>query len=65
MQRLPVKLVDKKFNDPHTKANILLQVRLGSRVARASEPLGMPGLGARCVEKRAPCLRTVRLCAGA
>jgi len=27
MQRLPVKLTDKKFNDPHTKANILFQVR--------------------------------------
>ena len=26
MQRLPVKLAEKKFNDPHTKANILYQV---------------------------------------
>ena len=26
LQRLPVKLADKKFNDPHTKTNILYQV---------------------------------------
>jgi hypothetical protein len=35
MQRLPVKLADKKFNDPHTKTNILYQVRrLAVRVGR-------------------------------
>ncbi len=34
--RLPQKIVSKKFNDPHTKANVLLQAHL-SRIQLSAE----------------------------
>jgi len=52
MQRLPVKLTDKKFNDPHTKANILLQVRGRRKRMACSERSLSTHRARRCLAER-------------